>query len=50
MVIGCGSPVTWPLVVPPVPAVFFSSILWITPVLDWPTMLNPQRKVRGISQ
>ena len=45
---GSGSPVTWPLVVPPVPAVFCSSTLWITLVLDWPTMPNPQRKVHQI--
>jgi Mitochondrial carrier protein len=45
MVIGSGLAVTWPLVVPPVPVVFYLSTRWISPVLDWPMTQNPQRKV-----
>lgn len=43
---GCGLPVTWLLVVPLVLAVFCLSTPWITPVLDWPTTQNRQRRVR----
>lgn len=50
MVIGHGSPETWPLVVLPEPAVFCSSTLWITPVPDWPMTRNPQRKVSNLYQ